>query len=241
MFRSSVRSTRAISTTHGRENSRATGCTGSGANSGSEWLEPADIALECDKIPSGCSFVVDPSGLHMKADDLDADVGRWLWFRPDISRQCSRAQELHLLVHRRNRQPRPLSGVQCSLRTDQLQQLINVYAYDVARLPEWHRRFWRALMSVLRAGLALNYCLLNPEQCRDTGSGSLVGTNHRVPKPAKLGRRIVSRASGNKPILRNTHRFRALDENGLFALAKDVNRLQPSASAPPQTKKIAGP
>ena len=198
-----------------------------------EWLDPAEHSprVRRDKIPSGCSFIVEPSGLHMNANDLDdEDVGRWLWFRPNIVPALLALRGTSLAWYTQetgNLVPCPGYNVHFGVNA---QQLVNVYACDVAHLPEWQRRFWQGfnvspeggvspelLSSQVRAVPAKTQA---PEAWLERSIEFLNQLSEEI-----WGDVLFREHQEINSILQNAHRFRALDENGLFALAKDVNRL----------------
>jgi len=88
-------------------------------------------------------FITDAEGKRENKDSLK-DGGRWLWFRPDV---------IMALVHRRGGSlgwyTRNTGSVSCSpdygvrFGINKL-GLVNVYAKDIALLPEWQQRIWAA-------------------------------------------------------------------------------------------------
>jgi hypothetical protein len=52
-----------------------------------EDIEPGQSSerVRGDEIPTGLSFIVDAAGTKATSEDLDnEDIGRWLWFRPEV-------------------------------------------------------------------------------------------------------------------------------------------------------------
>jgi hypothetical protein len=108
--------------------------------------------------------------------------------------------------------------------------LVNAYAKDVAVLPEWQQRIWAGhntnpdggvsselLASQVRAKPASSQA---PEALLNSG---LQAVNEL--SLAKLGFQLMRPHDQIPDIVARTHRFRAVDRNGLFALAKDIARL----------------
>jgi hypothetical protein len=108
--------------------------------------------------------------------------------------------------------------------------LINVYAYDVARLPMWQQRLWvghnvtpngppstELLQAQMETAPAKTKA---PEQRM---SGALQAMDDVVL--ARTGMRLFKAHDAAAAILCSVHRFRAVDEAGLLALAKDIARV----------------
>jgi len=108
--------------------------------------------------------------------------------------------------------------------------LINVYAKDIALLPEWQQKIWAGynispegkvseelLASQMKADPA------NTQAPEDFLAKGLSKLNHF----AELRLRIsIIRQNNNIPdLIAHIHRFRAIDKAGLYALAKDIARL----------------
>jgi hypothetical protein len=107
--------------------------------------------------------------------------------------------------------------------------LVNVYAYDVAKLPEWQRRLWAGhnaspdgvskelLASQVDARPASTHA---PEEMLIKIMGRLdnlseVRWGSQLFRPHEITPRLLTRV----------HRFRALSREGLLELAKDLSRL----------------
>jgi hypothetical protein len=92
-------------------------------------------------LPPSVFFIVDEEGNKESKETL-ADAGKWLWFKPDV---------IMALAHRRggalNWYTKDTGSVSCSpdhgvhFGINRL-GLINVYAKDVALLPEWQQQIW---------------------------------------------------------------------------------------------------
>lgn len=108
--------------------------------------------------------------------------------------------------------------------------LVNVYAKDIAYLPDWQQRIWAGynvgpdggvceelLASQVRAEPADTKA---PEAYLGRGLSLLSEAVH-----ASFGIQLLRPHGQTDEILDHCHRFRAVDRAGLFALAKDMARL----------------
>lgn len=166
----------------------------------------------------------------IKNGDTLKEEGGWLWFKPDI---------IMALAHKRGGQiswyTRDTGSVRCSPDYDvhfginQL-GLVNVFAEDVARLPEWQQRIWAGHNTSPEGGISAELLASQvradpadtqaPEEFLDHG----IETINTISRE-KLGIPLFREHELLPELLEKTHRFRAIDDAGLFALAKDVARL----------------
>jgi hypothetical protein len=196
-----------------------------------EWIDPAQISqrIKEDKLPPSVFFIVDEVGNKASKDSL-VDAGKWLWFRPDV---------IMALAHRRGGSlswyTRDTGSVSCS--PDYHIQfginglgLVNVYAKDLVLLPVWQQQIWAGYNISPEGGVSEE---LLASQVRAQPA------NTQAPEEfLKRGLRLVNTLAQDRlnialfkehafipELLERTHRFRAVDEAGLYALAKDVARL----------------
>jgi hypothetical protein len=174
-------------------------------------------------------FTTDAAGKQETRDTL-ADSVRWLWFRPEVATAladrrggsmgwytrdtgyvgCSPGHEVHFGIN-------PIG-------------LVNVFARDVALLPDWQQRIW-AGHNVAPDGGVSEELLASQMQAMPASTQApekFLGEGLRLLGQALQQRAGVAalRPHGDIPeILRRTHRFRATDRAGLLALAKDLARL----------------
>lgn len=196
-----------------------------------EWIEPANSSprIRRDARPPSVFFIVDEQGNKETKETL-SDGGRWLWFKPDV---------IMALAHRRGGSlawyTRDTGSVGCSpdygvhFGVNRL-SLINVYAKDVVLLPEWHQRIWAGfnvgpeggvseelLASQVRADPARTQA---PEKFLGKGLELLNVLSHK-----QLGIFILKDHDFIRELLPTIHRFRAVDNAGLYSLAKDIARV----------------
>jgi len=196
-----------------------------------EWVEPGvrSVRIRGDEPDPAISFVVDAAGKKQKAKSL-IDSGTWLWFKPDL---------IPALIDRRGGSlewyTRETGGVRGSpdyrvhFGINDL-GLVTAYAKDVAYLPEWLQRLWSGF-NVSPEGK------VSAELFSAQGAGIPAST--QAPEAfLPVGIKILNDAFTKRfstPLfrphtdfaeaLKSCHRFKALNESGLYGLAKDLVRV----------------
>jgi hypothetical protein len=195
-----------------------------------EWVEPADVSWRIaeERPPSMVSFLVDTSGARMNADALnDEDIGRYLWFRPEVVNDILSKRGARLEWHTKQTGSINLThGYYTHFGINKI-GLLNVYAYDVAKLPEWQRLLWQGHNVAPDGGVAAE---LLAAQMEAKPAGTYPPEKYLGPALRDLDILFSRRFSTNlfrnhaerDEILRNIHRFRALQVDGVFDLAKDI-------------------
>jgi hypothetical protein len=196
-----------------------------------EWIEPAKISrrVKGEKTESTIYFIVDEQGNKENKDTL-AQGGKWLWFKPDA---------IMALAHRRGGglfwYTRDTGSVHCSPNYDvhfgvNALGLVNVYAKDVALLPDWQQQIWSG-HNVSPDGGVSEELLASQVRAKPADT--------QAPEEfLKLGIETVNALAMDKldislfrghdslaELFEKTHRFRAVDIAGLYALAKDIARI----------------
>jgi hypothetical protein len=196
-----------------------------------EWIEPGTYSprIRGDERPSAVSFVVDAEGNRDQGDSLE-DGGRWLWFRPEVVMTLAHRRGGHLAWYTGETGSvacSPDHGVHFGVNA---LGLINVYAKDIALLPEWQQRIWAGHNIGPDGGVSTELIASQAKaKPADTQApepflaSGLKAVNDLTS--AMLGFNIIRSYDQTQDILERTHRFRSIDGAGLFALAKDVARL----------------
>ncbi len=196
-----------------------------------EWVEPGLLSTRIreDKQPSTTSFIVDASGQRFNGDQLTKG-GRWLWFRPDV---------IPALGHRRGGSlewyTRFTGGVTC-IPSSRIhygtnhQGLVNVYAKDIGYLPEWQQRIWAGFNVSPEGGVSeeLQMAQVKGEPAQTQAPELfLPRALERINQVSmkRFATMLMREHEQLGSIVERTHRFRALDSQGLFALAKDLARV----------------
>jgi hypothetical protein len=213
----------------------------------SEWVEPAlnSVRVRGDRVPSQISFIVDSAGRRELADALTGE-GRWLWFKPSVMSALATHRGGGLDWHTRD-----TGSVRCSpdyrvhFGVNRL-GLVTVYAKDIANLPEWQQRIWAGYNVSPDGGVAEE---LLASQVRAEPADTLAPEAHledaldEVNKQSVriLGFAVFRRHDQRSDIVSRAHRFRATDQQGLAALAKDVARLTAESIDAAALQRVVAP
>ena len=212
-----------------------------------EWLEPASQSpiVRGDKLPASVSFIIDAEGKRATTDEL-FESGRWLWFRPTV---------VPALIDRRGGSlkwyTRDTGAVACSPGNDvhfgiNAIGLVNTYAKDVARLPEWQQREWAAHNAnpegKLSEELKASHVDATPASTH-APEAFLTEALDRLQTLAQAKLKIKLRRQHDyvAELIPHIHRFRATDRKGLFELAKDLARITADDIDKTQLQKIVAP
>src|SRR4029077_3284435 len=108
-----------------------------------EWVDsaPTSPIVRRDKTPATVSFVTDATGTQETRDTLTAG-GRWLWFRPEVVMALLERRGSSLGWYTRDTgavAAAPGCAVHFGINS---LGVVNVYAKDIALLPDWQQRIW---------------------------------------------------------------------------------------------------
>ena len=199
-----------------------------------EWIEPAAASpkVRGDQQPSTNFYVVDAAGTKMSSKELnDEDIGRWLWFDPRVITSLANRRAGSLIWYTRE-----TGGVAASTSYGHVHfgvneaSLVTVYAFDVAKLPDWEQRIWQghnvAPNGKVSAELLASQVRASPAET-EAPEVKIVELRDRldIAANARFGAPLFRQHESVTAILRATHRFRATDTAGLLSLAKDLARL----------------
>ena len=214
-----------------------------------EWIEPGEHSprVRGDKLASSTRFIVDASGATQSADELnDEDIGKYLWFRAEVIPDLLSRRGVEWRWHSRETGSIEITpGYHVQFGVNRL-GLINAYAYDVAKLPEWQRRIWQGFNIAPDGGVSAE---LLSAQMRAEPAETLAPEAYIWQATsdvdeefaARFGRRLFRSHPSRSEISSTIHRFRALDQQGVYALAKDVSRLIVEAIDTSALHKLAPP
>jgi len=199
-----------------------------------EWLEPAVSSprVRHEKVPSAVTFIVDGAGHRQSADKLnDEDIGKWLWFTPGVVPSILSHRGSSIEWYTRFTAGITLSSESYSVHFGlNLKGFVVAYARDVSRLLEWERVIWAGFNVAPDGGL--------PDELKQAQVGG-EAANTQAPEEffgkalvaldtastSRWGWPLLREHARMKEIVSSIHRYRALDESGFLALAKDIARL----------------
>lgn len=199
-----------------------------------EWIEPATRSerVRGDDSDEVFSYFVDASGGRETAKMLDnQDIGRWLWFDARIFTTLSGRRGAGFEWYTRN-----TGGIWLGRSWGKLLfglnelGLVNLYAYDIAKLDTWEQRIWSGYNVAPVGGVSKE---LFDAQVRTSPANTFAPEQLMRHALGEVDRAFVELAKAplfrphghQSQILDNVHRFRALESGGLLALAKDLARL----------------
>ncbi|MGI9073892.1 MAG: hypothetical protein ACR2JB_21830 [Bryobacteraceae bacterium] len=212
-----------------------------------EWVNPAERStrIRGDEFPSSVFFVTDASGTRESKETLEYS-GSWLWFRPEA---------IMALSHRRGGglgwYTRDTGHVRCSPGSDMTfgvnrLGLVNVFAKDIALLPEWQQRLWAGFNISPEAGVSEELLASQaqgmpastqaPEEFLRRGIDLLNAVTLQ-----QFGFRLFTEHEQYEKLVSHTQRFRSVDQTGFFSLAKDVARLTADSIDASALQKIVAP
>ncbi len=212
-----------------------------------EWIEPAQISTRVgeDEEPPISYFITDTSGNRETKVTL-LKSSRWLFFSPTVINDLMERRGGNLVWYT------ALTGnVGC------LEQycvhfgvnrlgLINVYAKDIARLPNWQQQIW-AGHNVVPDGKVSKELLDSqvsaaPADTQAPEEYLLKGLEllNDIFK-YKLGFPLLRENDEFHKIIKKCHRFRSLNFEGLCGLAKDLARVTADSIATSSLQKIVTP
>jgi len=197
-----------------------------------EWIEPSNASsrVRDDEIPSSASYLIDTSGSRESADVLDdEDIGKYLWFRPDVVNDLLARRGSRITWYTRYTGAVELTyGYHTHFGINSI-GLLNAYAYDVAKLPEWQRIIWQGY-NVAPDGQVCRELLAAQMEVRPAGTHAperhLREAIHGVGElfEGRFAVNLFREHTLKSNIINILHRFRSLQPNGLYDLAKDVTR-----------------
>lgn len=212
-----------------------------------EWFEKGTHShrVKGDEITPTAFFFTDASGKRESKETLNNE-GRWLWFKPEVITEIVQRRGASLEWYTKDTGRvglTPDGGVHFGVNSI---GLINVYAKDISYLPEWQQDFWVGY-NVLPEGKVSTE--LQDSQVRASPSKTQAPEEF-LPKAINRLNEVFLKKHGFAifrdhqilgEILKNTHRFRSVNNSGLFSLSKDIARLTADSIDPFNLQKIAPP
>lgn len=198
-----------------------------------EWIEPAEISerVRGDQPAEQFFFIVGAGGERLASSALNSeDVGRYLWFRAGVISEL-----LHYRGSALEWYTRDTGSVKCSpnnpvhFGVNRL-GMINVYAYDIAKLPHWQQRIW-AGQNIAPDGTVSSELLDSQMRARPASTTApekqlqVLLHNLDVAFHDRYGCNLFRTHESKEQVSARLHRFRGLDQSGVLELAKDIARI----------------
>lgn len=194
-----------------------------------EWISAGSCSprVKGDRVESKIAFVIDNQGKTQYSKEFQ-ESGIYLWFKPSIVAEILRYRSSILDWYTEDTGKLGLPGRAVHFGVNS-KGLINVYAKDIALLPEYDKKIWvghnitpeggvsmELLQSQMEARPAETYA---PE---DLLVSTVEGLNWAVNK--KWQHDIFVTHEKENEVRKNIHRFQALDKEGVCRLAKELTR-----------------
>ena len=196
-----------------------------------DWIKPArksSIVLG-QEDPIKIFFITDAEGRKKSGISLRKG-GEWLWFKPELVSNILLRRGSHLIWYTQN-----TGSISCGSNggihfgLNDL-GLITVYAKDIGYLPTWQQQIWAGFNTAPEGGISKE---LHDSQIKACPAETLAPENflesviNDLDKEFnhQFGFNIFRGHQSKTQILDSINRFRAIDEKGLFSLAKDIARV----------------
>ena len=211
------------------------------------WIEPAELSprVAHDRTPPTIYFITDAEG-HRENKETLIKEGRWLWFNPSIVSDIINRRGGNLQWY--TAQTGAVGFLQSwnvHFGINQL-GLVNVYAEDIARLPDWIQQIWaghnippdgKVCSELLEA--QVRACPADTQAPEDYLAKGIKLLNDSSFK--KLGFNVIRENNALSAILKKCHRFRCTNKDSLYSLAKDLARVTADSIDGTQLQKLVPP
>lgn len=196
-----------------------------------EWIEPSKISprVRRDELPATIFFIIDEQGTKESKETLEY-AEKWLWFKPDVMMALSHRRGGNLGWYTQD-----TGSVRCSpdysvhFGINKL-GLINVYAEDIAKLPDWQQQIWAGYNIAPEGGVSeeLLASQVQAQPARTKAPEAFLFEGIELLKEvavSNLGIKLFREHEYISELTTKIHRFRAIDIAGLYALSKDLARI----------------
>lgn len=194
-----------------------------------EWITPAlkSPRVRGDRAESKIPFIVDNTGNTLCADEL-VSSGRYLWFKPTVVQAILGYPKAILGWYTEDTGELGLKGRTVHFGVN-LEGLINVYAKDIALLPEIDKKIWVAYNVSPEGGVSKELLQSQMEAVpADTRAPELflIFSIKYLDKIAEkeLGKKLFFSHPEETKIQKAIHRFQAVDLAGVCSLAKEMTK-----------------
>lgn len=196
-----------------------------------DWINPAKSSpiILGDEPPIDIYYITDEEGTKESGSTLTKG-GKWLWFKPELISNLLSVRGSFLNWYTRDTGSvscAPNGGIHFGVNN---LGLITVYAKDVGYLPEWQQQIWAGFNIAPEGGISkeLHAAQVKAEPVSTLAPEAFIErVINEINEEAKkqLDIRFFRGHHSIGEIIKSINRFRAIDEKGLFSLAKDIARI----------------
>lgn len=198
-----------------------------------EWIEHQGISkrIRGDTDTNLPQFIVETDSTRMASAELNnEDVGRWLWFRPNIVNELLDLRGFSLKWNTAETGAiQSTSGYLVHFGINSA-DFITVYAYDIARLPSWEQHIWAA-QNVVPEGNVSSELLDSQVKAQPASTHAVEELLFEVMDMLESGFRqefdvsLFSHDIDRTEALKKISRFASKDQASLLRLAKEIVRV----------------
>jgi hypothetical protein len=181
-----------------------------------------------DVVESTIPFIIDNDGKTELPNQFHDKIC-WLWFKPDIVLEIMKRENAILGWYTEYTGSLGPNSRYCVHFGVNKLCYINVFAKDIAALPEIYKKLWAAYSTIPDGNVSKELLMAqmecnpapthSPEKCFRIG----IAEFERAFKE-KYNRNIFCQHQDEKELLRSIHRFQAINKEGLFRLAKIMTK-----------------
>lgn len=203
---------------------------GLGALWRTEWFSPGALStrVRSDREPGNVTFAVGTAGERKTAADC-VGASTYIAFQPSLIPALMRYRGGHIGWYSRDTGGMGAASHGIHFGVNHL-GLVTIFAKDIAKLDAWEQRAWAAHSTPLDGGVSKE--LFDAQmQCNPATTVApetqilLVIEALDAGFQERFGKPLLRDHASVDELLRRVHRFRAVEEDGLLALSKELNRL----------------
>ncbi len=198
-----------------------------------EWIEHQGISkrVRGDSDTNLPQFIVETDSTRKASSELnDEDVGRWLWFRSGIINELLGLRGFSFEWYTAETGAiQSTSGYSVHFGINS-EDLITVYAYDIARLPSWEQHIWAA-HNVVPEGKVSSELLDSQVKAQPASTHAVEELLFEVMSMLENGFKrdfnvsLFSHELNQEEAFKKISRFESKDKASLLRLAKEIVRV----------------
>ncbi|MGF6156539.1 hypothetical protein M2267_001782 [Ensifer sp. KUDG1] len=199
---------------------------------GEEWIEHQGVSerVRRDNPVSYPEFITKPDGSRVSSEKLnDEDVGLWLWFRPRILKDIIEKRGASLKWHTAETgSVRTAAGLSVHFGINK-DDLVTVYAHDIARQDIWEQRLWSSYNVTPQGGISKELAAAQVHTMPAKTYAAETKLEHIIEAFSQFfsdefGVSVVIVPLDTTLFQKTISRFHGEDERSLLRLAKEMTR-----------------